>query len=197
MLIVKHTEANAHCTTGASFLALRDYMPRRRRTYRRNKRPPTERLPYKSRGKLLSRGEMAFYVALRRAVAARYLIAFKVRAADLLACSDESWESGFGHMIARHHLDFVLCDLLSTTIVAAIELDDKSHILHRRQRRDAFLNEAFDAARIPLIRFRAKARYDIKTIDETLDQHLSSPATNEPPIRQHSRELDLLTSEPE
>src|SRR4051812_48167282 len=114
------------------------------RTLKRRK----ERLPYRSRGTLLSRGELAFFRVLLRAASSHYLIALKVRAADLLTCSDSAWEAGFGHYVSRHHLDFVLCDKSTTEIMAAIELDDRSHRLTRRKTRDEFLNQAFSDARI-------------------------------------------------
>lgn len=98
-------------------------------------------LPYVARVQLLSRGEMAFFRALRSAIGREYLITFKVRAADLLSCGEESWKAGFGYMVARHHLDFVVCDQRDSGILAAIELDDNSiqcqvpEILQSRRRR--------------------------------------------------------------
>lgn len=125
-------------------------------------------LPYRRRGPLLTKGEVAFYRVLRLAVGRRYHVAFKARLADLVTCSDEAWADGFGHMIARHHVDFVLCDYRTTEIVAAIELDDRSHDRPARRRRDTFLDAALNAARIPLIRIRAAARYDLATLEQTL-----------------------------
>lgn len=129
---------------------------------------PSNRLPYQRRRALLSRGEVAFFRALCVAVKGRYLIAFKVRLADLVTCQENAWDAGFGHMIARQHLDFVLCHWRSTDILLTIELDDRSHKLIRRKRRDAFLNKALLAAKIPLVRFQAAARYNPKAIAETI-----------------------------
>lgn len=121
-------------------------------------------LPYRRRGPLLTRGEAAFYRVLRKAVDQRYHIAFKARLADLVTCSDAAWEKGFGHFIARQHVDFVLCDYRTTEVVVAIELDDKSHARQSRRRRDRFLDETLSAAEIPLLRVRAAARYEVETI---------------------------------
>jgi hypothetical protein len=132
-----------------------------------SKRPATA-LPYVSRGRLLSQGEMAFFRALRAAVGKEYLISFKVRAADLISCGQKSWEDGFGYLIARQHLDFTLCGRRSSDILAAIELDDRSHDRPSRRRRDEFLDRAFSAASIPLIRFRAAARYDAPAIGASI-----------------------------
>jgi hypothetical protein len=121
---------------------------------------------------LLSRGEAAFYFALRAAVRGRFLIAFKVRLADLITCGEAAWNAGFGHMIARHHLDFVLCDHGSTDIRLAIELDDRSHDLAVRKRRDVFVNEALSAAGIRLLRVQAAARYDANVLADAIARAL-------------------------
>jgi hypothetical protein len=140
---------------------------------RRSRRLPSQRrLPYKPRQALLSRGEAAFFFALKAAIRGRYLIAFKVRLADLITCEETAWNSGFGHMIARHHLDFVLCDHRSTGIRLAIELDDRSHDRANRKQRDVFVNRALAAAGVPLLRIRAAARYDPVAIGETIDNAL-------------------------
>jgi hypothetical protein len=130
------------------------------------------------RGPLLSRGELAFFRVLRAALAGQYLIAIKVRVADLLDCPQGAWEDGFGFMVARHHVDIVLCDHDTTAVVAAIELDDRSHDRPERQRRDEFLDAAFAVAKIPLIRFAAAARYQTLLIRERIFQVLSPSAMN-------------------
>lgn len=117
---------------------------------------------------------MAFYRVLRMAIGRRFHVAFKARLADLITCSDRAWGEGFGHMIARHHIDFVLCDYRTTEVVAAIELDDRSHARPSRRRRDAFLDEALAAARIPLIRIQAAARYSPQAIACQVDGGLDS-----------------------
>jgi very-short-patch-repair endonuclease len=75
-------------------------------------------------------------------------------------------------MIARHHLDFVLCDHRSTNIRLAIELDDRSHDLASRKRRDAFVDEALTAAGVRLLRFQAAARYDTQLIAHIIGRAL-------------------------
>jgi hypothetical protein len=123
---------------------------------------------------LLSRGEAAFFFALKAAVRGRFLIALKVRLADLITCGESAWNDGFGHMIARHHLDFVLCDHRSTEIRLAIELDDRSHDRASRRKRDDFVNQALAAAGVPLLRIQAAARYDSHSISEVIDKAVLS-----------------------
>jgi hypothetical protein len=73
-------------------------------------------------------------------------------------------------MIARQHLDFVLCDRETTDVLLAIELDDRSHRKLARKRRDRFLTGALNAAGIPLLRVRAAARYDSRELAAMIDE---------------------------
>lgn len=125
-----------------------------------------KQLPYfrANRGMLMSNGEFAFYRALREAVGEEFDVMSKVRAAALVNCSRANWSAGYGTPIAQKELDFVLLRPGMSYVVAAVELDDKTHDLPERQERDAFLDAAFATAGVPLIRFKAQARYDARSL---------------------------------
>ena len=161
----KHVRQNVHN---------RDMQKGRLRSRRRCRaiREPRQ-LPYRRRGPLLSQGEAAFYRVLRLVVGRRWHVAFKARLADLITCSESAWADGFGHMIARHHVDFVLCEYRTTDVVAVIELDDRSHRQSARQRRDGFLDAALDSAKIPLVRVQAASTYDAQLLERVLLERLS------------------------
>lgn len=88
----------------------------------------------------------------------------KVRVGDVVTCSEEEWATGLGERLAKMHVDFVLVRPRSGLVVAGVELDDRSHRLLARRRRDRFLNEVFRSAWLPLLRFRAVQRYDVDRI---------------------------------
>ncbi|MCI0457457.1 MAG: DUF2726 domain-containing protein [Gemmataceae bacterium] len=115
--------------------------------------------PYRSRHFLLTRNERAFYQALRNALGGRWLLFAKVRLADVVTCPESLWDQVPGRRIAQKHLDFVVCHPVSLRIVAAIELDDRSHARPRRQQRDAFVNRLFRRVGIPLLRYQARSMY--------------------------------------
>jgi hypothetical protein len=72
--------------------------------------------------------------------------------------------------ICGKHLDFVICDPDSFTVLGAIELDDKSHQQSNRRARDAFLDNALSAAGIPILHMPAQKRYSaMKLRDQVLD----------------------------
>ena len=83
---------------------------------------------------LLLQGETAFYRALLAAVSDHYVIALKVRVADVLKVAGSSQGKGQTaafNRIAMKLFDFVVCDPLTLAFAGAVELDDRSH-----QRRD-------------------------------------------------------------
>lgn len=120
-----------------------------------------DRLPYRSRETLLSRGEAAFFEPLQRALNGEFLIMSKVRLADLVSCSATEWRGGHGGAISQKHVDFVLCDPKTTRFILAIELDDRTHEREDRKRRDLFMDEVLSTVRIPLLRVRARSHYPL------------------------------------
>jgi hypothetical protein len=125
-------------------------------------------LPYFSKEFLLSKGELAFYDVLRRSVPPGIGISMKVRLADVIGCSGAAWKEGYGGKITQKHLDFVLFDIETTRIVAAVELDDRSHRRADRQERDGFLEQAMAAAGVRIVRVSAAASYDARRLRELI-----------------------------
>lgn len=70
--------------------------------------------------------------------------------------------------IGRKSIDFLICDR-DFAIIAAIELDDRSHDRAARVRSDATKNRALAAAGIPLVRWRATALPGSGTIRALVD----------------------------
>ncbi|ENM6294622.1 TPA: DUF2726 domain-containing protein [Escherichia coli] len=56
--------------------------------------------------------------------------------------------------ISQYHIDFLIVDKTNFSIVCAIELDDYSHDLPDRIKRDNKINMIFKFAGIPLLRSR-------------------------------------------
>ena len=57
-------------------------------------------------------------------------------------------------MASQWHCDVVIVDIRTCAIVAAVELDDASHLQKHRIRRDILLEEVLRQAGIPLLRDR-------------------------------------------
>jgi hypothetical protein len=117
-------------------------------------------LPYFSKDRLLSKGELAFYRVLRQVVPPTLSTSMKVRLCDVIGCTGAGWRSGFGAKISQKHIDFVLVDAATTDIRLAIELDDRTHQRADRRDRDTFVDRALATAGVPILRVPAAARYE-------------------------------------
>lgn len=127
--------------------------------------------PYERKGPLLTKTELHFYRALKLAVKDRWSVMAMVRIADLLKVRSQTPKSlAWFNRIACKHIDFVLCDPETMEPKAGIELDDSSHQRADRIERDQFVDQAFAAAKFPLIRIVPESEYDVDAIREKIKQ---------------------------
>lgn len=135
--------------------------------------------PYYAKTYLLTKSERQFYRVLREAVGDDFTIAMSVRLADVINCSLADWRAGYGPLISSKQIDFVLCEQQTTRIRLAIELDDPTHGLDDRRERDEFLDNAMEAAGVPLLRVETAEKYDTLLLREeiyiALDEELCTP----------------------
>lgn len=121
---------------------------------------PLPDVDYRARRHLLSPTELGFARALRQALPPEIHVCAKVRLADVIqAPSGKNWRTATNRIQSKH-LDFVLMDGSSARILAAIELDDRSHQQETRKERDDFVQKALASAAVPLLRVRAAQNYD-------------------------------------
>lgn len=133
------------------------------------------RLPYRVRERLVTRAELRFYRALQKAALEEFEIFAMVRIADVLTVVDAVPKRRLWlNKILAKHVDFVLCDPQSLQPRVAIELDDASHDRPDRRERDAFVDQAFESAGLPLLRIPAAASYDPKSLRELVLARLGS-----------------------
>lgn len=108
--------------------------------------------PYKSRP-LLTAPEQVVYYRLVKALP-ECLIFAQVELSRALEITQRGNNAAWFNRISGKSLDFVVC-LKDTSIVAAIEIDDKTHAHERRVKADDTKEKALKAGGIPLIRWRA------------------------------------------
>jgi len=121
---------------------------------------------------LLTAAEQKFYKALDAAIDGRLMILSKVRVADLLIVTSANGPARYRvfRSIACKHVDFVLAEAENLQPVAAIELDDSSHQRADRRLRDQLLDDLFEKAAFPLLRFRTAATYSPRVIEERVEE---------------------------
>ena len=113
---------------------------------------PKDKYPYERRD-LLTSNELEFYQILYPIVCRHgWQLLMKMRLADIMAVrkGTEEYMKYFNKIKAKH-TDFVFCDPDTLEILAGLELDDPSHERPDRMERDAFVDNAYAAADIPLI----------------------------------------------
>lgn len=126
--------------------------------------------PYLARGQLVTKPELRFYKSLAKAVQDDFEIFAMVRIADLLRVEKghKNRRKWLNKILAKH-IDFVLCDPGSLKPLVCIELDDPSHERPDRVERDIFVNQAFAAAGLPLLRIPTEPSYRAREIRELVD----------------------------
>lgn len=131
--------------------------------------------PYATKKYLFSQAEFSFYRVLQQACGGRYVVCPKVGLGDLLYVQ-KGTEGGqaWRNKIDRKHVDFVLCDPQTMTVIAAVELDDASHGSASAQKRDADKDKACRDAGLQLLRFPARKSYNLEEVRAKLAEIESS-----------------------
>ncbi|WP_077890274.1 DUF2726 domain-containing protein [Escherichia coli] len=127
---------------------------------------------------LLTEREVSFMKGLFRIVdMKRWYLCPQVRVADIVQLNgnirprSRQWWQLF-RMVSQWHVDVVIVERRSFSIVAAVELDDASHLRPERRRRDILLEEVLRQAGIPLLRSH-DARKLLITENHTISQFKS------------------------
>lgn len=134
-------------------------------------------LSYSAVSRFLSPAELSFYHILKQALSTDYEIFGKVRIADVIQPEKNLNQRSYRialNKVAQKHFDYVICDPKTLSIIAVVELDDKSHDNEKTIRRDDFVNEACKSAGIKLIRFKAKSGYQVQDIRDVINTAIGS-----------------------
>jgi hypothetical protein len=147
---------------------------------------PQEELPYRLRDDFLSPAEASFYRVLNQMVGEKMLIFPKVGLGDVFYVARPNVNQAFRNRIDRKHVDFLICRADSLAPYLAIELDDSSHKRTRQAERDAFVDEVYQAAGLPLVHVKASTSYDTRQLAEAFRAAISArvspgPAAKMPP----------------
>jgi len=132
---------------------------------------------YQKQKTLVSAAERSFLGVLDTAVGGDYRVFAKVRVADVISprrgLSASKRQTAFNRIQSKH-LDFVLCDRDTLSVICAVELNDKSHRQSRRRRRDEFLSQALESVGLPLVAFAARRQYAIQEVRAQIDEALGN-----------------------
>lgn len=138
----------------------------------------TSKLPYKKKEYLMSTAERSFYGVLSLILKGGDFIIFsKVRLADLLYLPSSTINRQvYWNEIQSRNIDFLICDKKHTKPLLAVELDDSSHSYPER---DMFVSQALQQAGLHIVRVKAANTYELKDIEQLIDQYLRPVAEQE------------------
>ena len=130
-------------------------------------------LPYAIRDDFLSPAELSFYHVLINYVGGQWVVLSKVRLADIFFVKRPHENKSYFGRISQKHVDFLLCDPKTMKPVVGIELDDGSHQQAKRKTRDAFVEQVFESAGLPLIQIPNQRAYSRADLAALLEMHLA------------------------
>ena len=130
------------------------------------------------RGRFLSANEKIFLRTLDAALGCNFRAFAQVRLAEIANPAENAnvqlRRRALNAVMAKS-VDFVICDVLTLDPVAAIEVDDRSHLLPERRDRDAFVNAVFAEIGVPLLRVKAQRTYSVAELRDLLARADLSP----------------------
>ena len=109
-------------------------------------------IQFRRRPGVLTAAERSFYGVLQSVADEEWVVAFKVRLADLIEVAGERgprWWKGFNQICSKH-ADFVICGAADLAPLLVIELDDASHGRRDSSTRDEVKDQALKSAGIPV-----------------------------------------------
>ena len=166
--------ANSNTNNGCLGALLRLFIPQEGRA------PAT--YPYKVRDDFLTHAELSLYHVLTHVAGTNAVVITKVRLADLFYVQRPNENRSAFNRIAQRHIDFLLCHPQTMRPLLGIELDDASHARKERIERDEFLDRAFAAAGLPLLRIPAQRAYNTRELEEKINRYIVGSATSKPDV---------------
>ena len=155
------------------------------------KKTETEKLPYRVRDDFLSPAELSFYKVLQPVVGTKLAIQSKVRLADVFFVARHNENRSYFGKISQKHVDFLVCDAMTMKPLFGIELDDASHKRPDRQERDAFVDDVFRTANLPLLRFPVQRSYSRDEITSKIAPLFKKDSSAEVKVTQEKVEVSL------
>jgi len=133
-----------------------------------------QKYPYQLRETILSPAELAFHKTLMAIIPSEAAILIKPRLADIfsidrIAIPYPSEARLYYRKIAQMHVDFFLCQIDGMLPLLGIELSEATDEQPELLARDELIDNVFEAANLPLVRFKAQLSYDQKELIKILN----------------------------
>lgn len=127
---------------------------------------------YKSKN-IMTDIELVFFKVLRSVIDSEHIIFVKPRVVDIIEAVewlDYDTRFEMNKKIFGKHIDFVVCDLKTSSPVLAIELDDPTH--NYKIEDDNFKDEVFKESGLFLLRVQVREIYNIGWLKFIIDKKI-------------------------
>lgn len=103
-------------------------------------------LGYLKKERVMNFSEQALYINLQKTLGDKFIVLSKVRIEDFVEARSKSKSNlwSLRGKIKSRHVDFLICDLITTKPLLVIELDGASHKNTNRIKRDKFVNDLYN-----------------------------------------------------
>ncbi len=124
-------------------------------------------LPYRIRDNFLSPEQASYFKMLLSAAGDTFAICPRVNLADIISVAQDEADH-FKERLSGIQIDFLICDKDTLLPLAAVVLSRETEATNDLRERDYFLDDVFDAAKLPLVRFFTGNPYSPGDLRESL-----------------------------
>lgn len=109
-------------------------------------------LPYLLRNDYLSPEQISFFKMLLSAVGDTFVVIPRVNLPDIFRVIKPENNRHFSKSISQKRIDFLLCDRNTMHPLVGVDLDDQSDSIEKPPEHEIFIDDIFEAAKLPLVR---------------------------------------------
>ncbi|MCW1888264.1 MAG: DUF2726 domain-containing protein [Candidatus Moranbacteria bacterium] len=119
-------------------------------SHRRREARAVDFLMFQKRDRVMNTSEQKLFEELQRVFGMEYIVLSKVRIEDFVETRNGDGKYGARGRIKSRHVDFLICDKITTAPLLAIELDGGVHNKASVKERDSFVDELYHSISLPI-----------------------------------------------
>lgn len=128
---------------------------------------------YRKKDYVMTYEELKLYrILIEFANKYNYVIFPQVVLYNIVKVNNKRKNTALFNKIKSKSIDFVICNNKNCKIMFCIELDDETHWMEERRKRDYFINELFCEVGIPLIHIDRKKEYNNYEIENIIKRYI-------------------------
>jgi hypothetical protein len=135
---------------------------------RKNRAEVNQGLPYRVRDDYLSPQQTSFFKMLLKAAGDTFVIIPRVNLSDIFLVLNTEKNQNILKSISQKRIDFLLCDPHTMQPLVGVELDEQSDQIMKSPEQEVFMDDIFEAAKLPLVRIFISNPNNLEDLRECL-----------------------------